>query len=170
MARRLTKTAKIQALVDRPGTAGEQQAAAGALARVSSKALAPSSGHEPLSDGIIKRLLAPEKGNRVYWDAALGGFGVRVTAGGARSFVLDYRVKGSGRQRRITIGGFPNWTTGAARAKARELRRRIDSGRTRWPISMKPGRRRPWPNSPIASSASICRASVPGRRLHTSAH
>ena len=58
----------------------------------------------------------------------MNGFGVRITAAGARAFLLDYRVKGSGRQRRLTIGRFPNWTTGAARIRARELRRLVDAG------------------------------------------
>jgi integrase len=118
------KRAKIQALADRPGTAGEQQAAAAALARM--PALPTERG--PLSDAIIKRLPLPTTGNRVYRDTALAGFGIRVTVGGARSFVLEYYVRGSGRQRRYTIGAFPNWTTGAARTRARELRRRIDIG------------------------------------------
>ena len=128
MAGQSARTAKIRALVDQPGTAGEQQAAAAALERVGSKAPAIPTEREPLSDAFIKKLPRPEKGNKVYWDSTLGGFGIRITAGGARSFVLDYRVKGSGRQRRITIGAYPNWSTGAARIKARELRRRIDSG------------------------------------------
>jgi integrase len=121
------RTAKIQALVDQPGTDGEQQAAVAALERVGSKAPAISPKRESLSDAIVRRLPRPEKGNRVYWDPALGGFGIRVTAGGNRSFVFDYRVRGTGRQRRYTIGGFPDWSTGAARIKARELRRRVDN-------------------------------------------
>jgi integrase len=81
-----------------------------------------------LTNEIIKELPLPERGNKVYWDSALSGFGIRITAGGARSFVFDYRVRVTGRRRRYTIGGFPNWTTGAARVEARELRRRVDNG------------------------------------------
>ncbi|HEV3161454.1 MAG TPA: Arm DNA-binding domain-containing protein, partial [Xanthobacteraceae bacterium] len=123
----LTKTAKIRALVDQPGTAGEQQAATAALERVGTRMPATPSKREPLSDVVVKKLPQPEKGNKVYWDSALGGFGIRITAAGARSFVFDYRVRGSGRQRRYTIGSYPNWSTGAARIKARELRRRVDN-------------------------------------------
>ncbi len=43
---------------------------------------------------------------------------LRVTAGGAKSFVLDYRV--NGRQRRITLGNYPDWTVQAARAAAKD--------------------------------------------------
>jgi integrase len=67
-------------------------------------------------------------GNRIVYDDAVSGFGIRVTAAGAKSFILNYRVKGSGRERRITIGGWPNWSVGAARSKARELKRIIDDG------------------------------------------
>jgi integrase len=127
MAGRPAKTTKIQALVDQPGTVGEQQAAMAALERVGTRMPAISTEREPLSDAIVKKLPRPEKGNKVYWDSALGGFGIRITAAGSRSFVFDYRVRGTGRQRRYTIGGFPNWTTGAARIKARDLRRRVDN-------------------------------------------
>jgi integrase len=53
-----------------------------------------------------------------------------VTAAGHRSFVLNYRTRG-GRERRYTIGdagGEGGWTIGAARIRARELRRLIDGG------------------------------------------
>src|SRR5262249_14516656 len=41
--------------------------------------------------------------------------------------ILNYVTK-AGRERRYTIGRFPNWSTTAGRAKARELRRLIDDG------------------------------------------
>ena len=37
------------------------------------------------------------------WDADLSNFGVRVTKGGRKSFVLSYQVRG-GRRRRVTLG------------------------------------------------------------------
>jgi integrase len=79
-----------------------------------------------LTDAVIKRLTLPAKGNRVHYDD-IAGFGVRVTAGGARSFILNY-VTQAGRERRYTIGGFPDWKTTAARERARELKRDIDAG------------------------------------------
>ena len=54
------------------------------------------------------------------------GFGVRVTAAGAKAFVLNYRA--AGQERRLTIGSFPNWSVARARTYARELRVRIDQG------------------------------------------
>ncbi len=75
----------------------------------------------------IKRLKAPETGNRIEWDTEVPGFGVRITAAGAISFILDYRI--FGRQRRYTIGRYPVLTATAARDEARELWAKIRAGR-----------------------------------------
>ncbi|MBL4544138.1 MAG: tyrosine-type recombinase/integrase [Rhodobacteraceae bacterium] len=68
----------------------------------------------------------PKTGYVLKADARLPGFGVRVTANGVRSFVLNYRC--AGRLRRITIGRYPDWTVAAARKRASELRREVDVG------------------------------------------
>jgi integrase len=81
-----------------------------------------------LTDASVKRLAIPERGSKVYYDGDVPGFGCRITATGARSFVLNYTVRASGRERRYTIGQFPDWSTTAARAKALELRRDISDG------------------------------------------
>jgi integrase len=78
-----------------------------------------------LTDAVCRKLTPPAKGNRIYYDGH--GFGLRVTANGARSFVLSYRTR-DGRPRRLTIGDFGAWTTAAARAEADDLRRRIHQG------------------------------------------
>jgi integrase len=67
-------------------------------------------------------------GNRIVYDDVVSGFGIRVTAAGARSFILNYRVRDTGRERRFTIGGWPNWNVASARKEARRLRTVIDSG------------------------------------------
>jgi integrase len=80
-----------------------------------------------LTDKTVKSLPTPAKGNTVYWDTGFTGLGLRVTAAGARSYVLNYRTR-AGRERRITIGSVPAWKVFAARQEAAELRRRIDAG------------------------------------------
>jgi integrase len=64
---------------------------------------------------------------KIYYDDKLVGFGVRVTAAGYRSFVLRYRTK-TGIQRTDTIGAVDTWTVVAARARAIEIKRSVDSG------------------------------------------
>jgi integrase len=80
-----------------------------------------------LTDSIVKALPAPEKGNRITYDADVKGFGIRVTAAGGRAYILNYRTRG-GRERRFTIGSFPDWKTSAARTEAGELKKRVDRG------------------------------------------
>jgi integrase len=80
-----------------------------------------------LTDGGIRALPPPPQGNRIFYDSGVTGLGIRVTASGARSFVLNYRTR-LGRERRFTIGSFPDWTVGAARVEATELKRQIDRG------------------------------------------
>ena len=80
-----------------------------------------------LTEAAVKRLPAPAKGNRITYDPALPGFGVRVTAAGHRAFVLTYYNR-TGSQRRYTIGAFPDWSVTGAREEARKLKRQIDQG------------------------------------------
>jgi integrase len=83
-----------------------------------------------LTDSLVRNLTPPDHGNRIVYDDTDGlpGFGIRVTAAGNRSFILNYRVKGSGRERRYTIGSAASWTAAAARKEAKRLRVVIDGG------------------------------------------
>lgn len=81
-----------------------------------------------LTDKIIKQLHAPARGNKITYDDAVKGFGCRVTAAGGRGFILNYRRKADGRERRFTIGSFPDWSTAAAREEAKRLKREVDGG------------------------------------------
>jgi integrase len=83
---------------------------------------------EHLTDRIVKQLHAPERGNKVTYDSAVKGFGIRITAAGGRAFVLNYRRKADQIERRYTIGSFPDWSTSAARDEAKRLKREIDGG------------------------------------------
>ncbi len=79
-----------------------------------------------LTDKLVKAIEAPASGNRIVYDGETKGFGLRVTPAGAKAWVLNYRA--AGRERRLTIGAFPDWLTGAARERAKELKRQVDIG------------------------------------------
>ena len=87
-----------------------------------------------LNEEAIKRLPLPETGNRItYFPGAVlqgtqvpRGFGVRVTASGAKSFIINYRIKRD--EYRYTIGSYPDWSALRAVREARNLRQRIDRG------------------------------------------
>jgi hypothetical protein len=81
-----------------------------------------------LTDSMLRRLPTPARGNKIAYDDAVKGFGCRVTAAGGRSFILNYRRRTDGRERRITIGSFPDWDTPTAREEAKRLKRAIDGG------------------------------------------
>src|ERR1700722_14797400 len=81
---------------------------------------------EKITDKSVRTLAAPAAGNRITYDEEVKGFGVRVTSAGAKAFVLNYRA--AGRERRITIGSFPDWTVADARKVATKLKRRVDVG------------------------------------------
>lgn len=79
----------------------------------------------------INALTPPEKGNFIRYDRdhkdSITGLGIRVTAAGSKAFILNYRV--GRRERRLTIGDWPDWTISAARDYAAELKRdKIDRG------------------------------------------
>src|SRR6266446_2761747 len=90
--------------------------------------------HGKLSEETIKRLRPPAKGNSITYFAgsiiqgakAPRGFGVRVTASGARAFIINYRLRG--REHRFTIGAWPDWSALKAVREARVLRQRVDRG------------------------------------------
>jgi integrase len=87
-----------------------------------------------LSEETIKRLPVPVTGNSITYFAGATiqgaktprGFGVRVTAAGARAFIINYRLRG--REHRFTIGAWPDWSALKAVREARNLRQRVDRG------------------------------------------
>lgn len=69
-----------------------------------------------LTDLSIRTLPVPSQGQVTYWDA-LPGFGVRVSQGGTKTFIL---LTGRRRQR-STIGRYPILSLSEARAEAKRL-------------------------------------------------
>jgi len=86
----------------------------------------PRRATERLTDVMVRHLPVPNQGATITYDREVPGFGARVTAKGARAFILNYMS--NGRERRMTIGQFPTWSSTAAREQARSLRRKVDAG------------------------------------------
>ena len=80
-----------------------------------------------LTERLIATLSPPASGHRIRWDGILPGFGVRVTAAGAKAFVLRYR-NADGRDRTLTIGDPASWPLTKAIDRAKSLRRDVDAG------------------------------------------
>lgn len=81
-----------------------------------------------LTKDVIERAKLPESGRKESFlrDDLVRGLGVRVTAGGTRSFIFEGRVKG--RPRRFTIGPCPDLNIPQARQRAMEIRTAIALG------------------------------------------
>lgn len=79
-----------------------------------------------ITERFIKSMEPPEAGNRVFYDTDIVGFGARITAAGVVSFVLNYYARG--RERRYTIGRYPELNATAAREEALALRDIIRQG------------------------------------------
>jgi integrase len=81
---------------------------------------------EKITKKLVAALVPPASGNRITYDTDIKGFGVRITAKDAIAFILNYRV--SSRERRLTIGNYPDWSVTAAREEAKMLKQRTDRG------------------------------------------
>jgi Arm DNA-binding domain len=68
----------------------------------------------------------PAAGQIDYWDETLPGFGMRVSAGGARAWVVMYRYNTV--KRRMKIGNYPAKMLADARDEGREALRLADKG------------------------------------------
>jgi len=86
-----------------------------------------------LSEKLLRTAEPTEGRSYQIFDTEIRGLAARVQSSGARAFTLDYRF--AGRQRRMTIGRWPEWSVTAARERAKELRRMIDEGED--PLSKK---------------------------------
>ena len=82
-----------------------------------------------LTDKLVRALEPPITGNSITWDDTIKGFGIRVTAAGARSFLINYR-NAEGILKRLTIGSYgrDQWSVEAARKRASQLKKQISLG------------------------------------------
>ncbi len=90
-----------------------------------------------ITEKIIRALSAPAAGNRIVYDDEIPGFGVRITANGVISFVLDYRI--NGRKRRYTLSRHPELNAAAARQEAIQVRGALRLGED--PLATRENRR-----------------------------
>ncbi|PXW68503.1 site-specific recombinase XerD [Loktanella sp. PT4BL] len=79
-----------------------------------------------LSEKVLRDAEPLEGNSYQIFDTDIRGLAARIQPSGNRAFTLDYRF--AGRQRRMSIGRWPEWSVTAARERAKELRRMIDEG------------------------------------------
>jgi integrase len=79
-----------------------------------------------LTKTTVQNLPVPIAGQTLYWDEELRGFGIRIGAGGTRTYIAQSRV--DGKARRITIGEHGRWTCDQARKEARLQLVAMDKG------------------------------------------
>ena len=70
-----------------------------------------------LTDLSIRKLGSPTSGQKTYYDEALPGFGIRISQGGAKSYVVMYGTK----RRLKTIGRYPDMKLADARREAKRI-------------------------------------------------
>ncbi len=80
-----------------------------------------------ITKSCVDRLSTPATGQAFVRDAELKGFAVRITASGAKSFILEKRI--NGKVKRLTLGRYPELTVEQARKEAHKLLGHIAVGR-----------------------------------------
>jgi integrase len=81
-----------------------------------------------LTKTSIDRVRKPGTGTVIYFDTETKGFGLRVTASGAASFIVQGTVSGQSKEARITIGTYGAWTVDDARRRAEQYKHMFEDG------------------------------------------
>ena len=79
-----------------------------------------------LTDARLRTIPLPLEGQLEVWDTRIPGFGIRVSHGGAKAFILLYRFEG--RARRLTLGRYPTINVVDARKLAHQALRSVALG------------------------------------------
>lgn len=74
----------------------------------------------------LAKLPVPERGSVSHWDTLTQGFGLRITARGARTYVVKYSLRGA--QRWYTLGRYDVLHLEEARERAREVLTQVAAG------------------------------------------
>ncbi len=72
-----------------------------------------------LTDAFLRSVKTPADGQTEYWDTLTPGFGVRVSYGGRKAFVVLTRI--NGKLHRFTIGSYPKLSLSEARDQAEKI-------------------------------------------------
>ncbi len=75
----------------------------------------------------VDAIRAPESGRVDYWDEKVSGLALRVSDQGTKTWIVRYRVK-SGKQRRETIGRYPDRSLAEARIEAQARKVEVAKG------------------------------------------
>src|SRR6266446_5073927 len=86
----------------------------------------PRMPRRQLTDPIVRSLTAPAEGQKVVYDTIVPRFGLRLAAGGARTWVVRYKIRG--RSRWFTLGTYPLISLADARKKAKEALAKVVQG------------------------------------------
>ena len=79
-----------------------------------------------ITAAFVDSVKAPERGQVDVWDSKLTGFGLRLSQGGRRTWMIVYRHQG--RQRRYKIGTYPPLSLADAREQARGKLAQVQMG------------------------------------------
>src|SRR5690349_12743479 len=80
-----------------------------------------------LTVAAVDRIKPPAKGQADYFDKGFPGLALRVSYGGARTWVFFYRLHG-GKVRRLTLGRLPGMGLADARTAWQEARTAAGKG------------------------------------------
>src|SRR4051812_39867951 len=82
-----------------------------------------------LTQNLVERSKQSGVEPLLLWDERLTGFGLAVYASGTKRYIIQFRVKGSRRSRRMVIGSAARLDLEVARKRAKELLGYVDLGR-----------------------------------------
>ena len=80
-----------------------------------------------LTTTSVRTLALPRgRSDKTFWDDTLGGFGLRLRAGGSRTWIVQYDIGAA--TRRMTIGPTSTVDLGAARDRAKDILAKVRLG------------------------------------------
>ena len=74
---------------------------------------------QKLTDAFLRHVKSPAKAQVEYWDTLTPGFGLRVSYGGRKAFVVLTRI--DGKLHRFTLGAYPKKSLADARDDAERI-------------------------------------------------